>query len=189
MTISAIARLRQRRLEYSATAAAVTASMPPIPSPVSRRHARRLPTPVAYPAPNMPAAMMQRHRSIVARRPILSPTPPRVIEPIAIPSSSIDRIQPSVPEESPQSLAMPGEAKLIASTSNPSSALSPNVTATATHWARPMRPCSMIALGVLAIDVATTSLSTDDGTLTLFVDHLDGRAAAASGVGLIDDEI
>ena len=46
------------------------------------------------------------------------------VEPTAIPISSIDSTTPSTARSIPHSAAMPGEAKLIASTSKPSSALS-----------------------------------------------------------------
>ena len=70
---------------------------------------------------------------MVGRRPILSATPPSSTEPNAMPNSSMESTQPSVALSMPQSLAMPGEAKLIDRTSNPSSAFSPTVTSTASH--------------------------------------------------------
>ncbi len=57
-----------------------------------------------------------------------------------MPNSSIDRIQPSVALSTPQSFAIPGEAKLIDRTSKPSIALSPTVTSTASHWPVLMAP-------------------------------------------------
>src|SRR5580765_478785 len=96
----------------------------------------------------MPAAMATRHPRMVGRRPILSATPPSSSEPAAMPSNSMDSTQPRIALSIPQSLAIPGEAKLIESTSKPSSAFRPTVTSTATHCAAPMAPSSMMDFGL-----------------------------------------
>ena len=90
---------------------------------------------------------------MVVRRPSLSATPPSSTEPSAMPKSSIESTQPSVALSMPQSLAMPGEAKLIDSTSKPSRAFSATVTSTATHWPIPMGPWSMMDFGSLPVMV------------------------------------
>src|SRR5215469_17041882 len=95
----------------------------------------------------MPAAMAIRQPSIVGRRPTLSATPPSSSEPAAMPNSSMESTQPSVALSMPQSRAMPGDAKLIDRTSKPSRAFSPTVTSTASHWALPMAPSSMMDFG------------------------------------------
>ena len=67
-----------------------------------------------------------------------------------MPTNSIDSTQPSVAWFSPQSFAIPGEAKLMDRTSNPSMALRPTVTRTASHWPALMAPRSMIDFGALS---------------------------------------
>ncbi len=134
ITIRDIATLRQRWLDNSAAAALIEASMPPIPRPVSNRQMSSVGTPPARLAPNIPMVMADRQPRMVGRRPILSATPPSSAEPTPMPTNSIDRTQPSVALSTPQSFAIPGEAKLIDRTSKPSIALSPTVTRTANHW-------------------------------------------------------
>src|SRR5215469_12013804 len=142
-----MAKLRQRRLEISAATALIAARVPPMPRPVRSRQGRSAATPRAADAPNIPAAMATTQPIIVGRRPTLSATPPRRSDPSAIPNSSIESTQPSVPRSMPQSFAMPGDAKLIDRTSNPSSAFNPTVTSTAAHCATPIAPSSMRAFG------------------------------------------
>src|SRR6516164_345805 len=142
-----MAKLRQRRLESSAAAALIAARVPPIPSPVSSRQGRRSATPREWAAPNMPTAMAMRQPRMVGRRPTLSATPPSSSDPAAMPNSSMERTQPRVALSMPQSRAMPGDAKLIDSTSKPSSAFSPTVTSTASHCALRMAPSSMMDFG------------------------------------------
>src|SRR5215472_9393162 len=95
--------------------------------------------------------MAMRQPRMVGRRPTLSATPPSSSDPAAIPNSSMERTQPRVALSIPQSRAMPGEAKLIDSTSKPSSAFSPTVTSTASHCALRMAPSSMIDFGSLRV--------------------------------------
>src|SRR6516165_611118 len=99
----------------------------------------------------MPSVIAIRQPRMVGRRPTLSATPPSSSEPAAMPSNSMERTQPSVALSMLQSLAMPGEAKLIDRTSKPSSALRPTVTSTATHCAVPMAPSSMMDFGSLPV--------------------------------------
>ena len=77
----------------------------------------------------MPVAMTTRQPSTVGRRPILSARPPRKIEPSAMPISSADSTKPSAVGPRPHSARIPGDAKLIDSTSKPSSAFRPMVIA------------------------------------------------------------
>src|SRR6267378_2704638 len=99
----------------------------------------------------MPIAIATRQPRMVGRRPTLSATPPSSNEPSAMPSNSMERTQPSVALSIPQSLAMPGEAKLIDRTSNPSRAFSPTVTSTASHWPTRMASSSMMDFGSLPV--------------------------------------
>ncbi len=124
-------RLRCLRLAYSAAMALMAASMPPMPMPVPKRYRLSVVTPWAVDARYMPAAMITRHSRIVGRRPKRSAMGPMTIEPAAMPISSIDSTMPSRPRSMPHSAAMPGEAKLMDSTSKPSSALSATQIATA----------------------------------------------------------
>ena len=78
----------------------------------------------------MPVAMTTRHPRIAGRRPMRSATPPSTADPTAMPMSSIDSTMPSAARSMPHSMAMPGDAKLIESTSNPSSAFRATVIAT-----------------------------------------------------------
>ena len=61
-------------------------------------------------AMNMPAAITVMHPNTVRRRPILSATPPRKIEPNAMPNTSMERTMPSAPRSMPHSFAIPGDA-------------------------------------------------------------------------------
>src|SRR5215472_7899191 len=88
-----------------------------------------------------------RQPRVVGRRPTLAAPPPSSSEPAAMPNSSMESTQPRVALSMCQSRAMPGDAKLIDSTSKPSSAFSPTVTSTASHCALPMTPSSMIDFG------------------------------------------
>src|SRR5437879_3425300 len=99
----------------------------------------------------MPTAIATRHARMVGRRPALSATPPRRSDPSAMPSNSMERTQPSVALSMPQSFAIPGEAKLIDRTSNPSRAFSPMVTSTASHCPARMVPSSMMDFGALPV--------------------------------------
>src|SRR5580692_10571413 len=108
--------------------------MPPIPRPVNTLHIDRSYTPLARVAIAIPRVITARQPSRVRRRPSLSGTPPRSIEPIPMPSSSMERTTPNTARSMPQSRAMPGEAKLIDSTSNPSRAFRPTVMATTAIW-------------------------------------------------------
>src|SRR5205823_347151 len=99
----------------------------------------------------MPIAIATRHPRMVGRRPSLSATPPSRSDPSAMPSNSMERTQPSVALSMPQSFAMPGEAKLIDRTSNPSRAFSPTVTSTASHWPTRMASSSMMDFGSLPV--------------------------------------
>ena len=140
-----IATLMSRRFafENSAATALIAASMPPMPRPVTMRQvARSASRGSTSPATNsentgstmppttkpeevamyMPVAMTTRQPSTVGRRPILSASPPRKIEPSAMPMSSADSTKPSACGPRPHSERMPGDAKLIDSTSKPSSA-------------------------------------------------------------------
>ncbi len=156
-------RSRRRVFENSATTALIAASMPPMPRPVTIRHtdrsARRASTctpnsansgvtrPPRYPVDvvtmTMPVAITTRQPSTVGRRPILSARLPRKIEPSAMPISSIDSTKPSAARLIFHSAAMPGDAKLIDSTSKPSSALRAMVIPT-------MSTC-MVLIGDLAM--------------------------------------
>ena len=77
---------------------------------------------VAVVAISMPVDITTRQAMTVGLRPMVSATPPSRIEPMAMPMSSIDSTTPSAARSMPHSVAMPGDAKLIDSTSNPSSA-------------------------------------------------------------------
>src|SRR6185503_9681029 len=124
--------------ENSADTAFIDASMPPIPRPVTTRHTESVTGLVEVVAMNMPDAITIRHPSVVGRRPILSLTPPRMIEPSAIPISSIDSTTPSPAGLIPHSLAMPGDAKLMERMSKPSSAFNAIVI-----------PITMICIGLI----------------------------------------
>src|SRR5688572_9619738 len=121
--------------------------MPPIPSPVTTRHSERSTRPLTVVAMNMPVAMTTRQPRIVGRRPILSATPPRRTEPIAMPISSIESTMPSWARSMPHSAAMPGEAKLIESTSKPSSAFSAMVRPITITWSRLIGEVAMRSRG------------------------------------------
>ncbi len=123
-------RCRRRLFENSIETALIAASIPPMPSPVTMRHVDRPASPLAVVAITMPVAMTARHPRIAGRRPIRSATPPSTAEPTAMPMSSIDSTMPSAPRSMPHSVAMPGEAKLMESTSNPSRAFRATVIAT-----------------------------------------------------------
>ena len=140
----AMAKARLRRFDSSAATALIAASMPPMPSPVTKRQIDRPCGLLAEVAMIMPAVMISRHASVVRRRPITSVIPPRISDPPIMPHSSIDRTTPSASRLTCHSAEMPGAAKALASTSKPSSALSPMVMITAAHCRRCMRPCSMI---------------------------------------------
>jgi hypothetical protein len=133
MTISDIARLRPLLLQISAVTALIAASMPPMPSPVSRRQRPSVVGLLAVVARPMPTAITTRQPSTVGRRPNRSAAPPSTIEPKPMPISSIDSTTPSASRPMPHSLAMPGAAKALDSTSNPSSALSAIISTTAIH--------------------------------------------------------
>jgi hypothetical protein len=124
-------KLRRRRLANSAATALLAASRPPIPSPVVKRHTSSSGICFTVVTMNIPEVINTRQPSIVGRRPIRSATLPSTIEPSAIPISSMDSTMPSAARSMPHSAAMPGEAKLMERTSNPSSAVSPTVIATA----------------------------------------------------------
>ena len=121
--------------------------MPPMPSPVRTRQIESTVTLVVCVTIAMPSAMTTRHPRIVRRRPMRSATPPNTTEPTAMPMSSIESTAPSATRSIPHSVAMPGEAKLIDSTSNPSSALRPTMMATAMIWPRDMGASEMISRG------------------------------------------
>ena len=95
----------------------------------------------------MPAAMMTRQERMVGRRPIRSAMAPRMRAPMPMPISSIDRTRPSAARSMPQSRAMPGAAKLIDSTSKPSSAFSAVAMPMAITWRKCMGSRAMIARG------------------------------------------
>ena len=95
-----------------------------MPTPVTKRVANSALTLVACEARYMPEAMTTRQPRMIGRRPRLSAMLPRTTEPAVIPMSSIASTMPRAPREIPHSAAMPGAAKLIASTSKPSRALS-----------------------------------------------------------------
>ena len=107
-----------------------------MPNPVSTRQPDRISTFAALAAPSMPIVISTRHDRMVARRPIRSAIPPRNSDPTAMPISSIDSTSPRPEGPSCHSSRMPLAAKLIDSTSNPSSALSPTIVATTPHWKR-----------------------------------------------------
>ena len=136
MAISDTLSPRRRKLENSAATALIAASMPPIPSPVKMRQTDRSYTPFARVAMIMPTAMTMRQPSKVRRRPSLSATPPSKTEPKPMPISSMESTKPNAARSIPHSRAMPGEAKLMASTSKPSSAFSPTVIAITAIWIR-----------------------------------------------------
>ncbi len=134
----ATARLRVRALASSATMALVQASMPPMPRPVTSRITDRETTLNEKVAANIPVAMTTRQSRMVGRRPMRSARPPSSTDPTAMPISSIESTTPNAARSMPHSAAMPGEAKLIASTSKPSSAFSMMHSATAAICRRPM---------------------------------------------------
>src|SRR6185437_15140047 len=140
-------RLRVRAFENSDATALIAARVPPIPSPVITRYTERTSMLFAVVARNIPAAMTMRQPRMVTRRPIRSATPPRRIEPSAIPASSIDWSQPSAVLLGCHSEAIPGEANAIESTSKPSSALRPIVITTAVICSQPMRARARISRG------------------------------------------
>jgi hypothetical protein len=88
-----------------------------MPKPVTTRHTERSARPFAVVAMIMPVAIVARHASVIGLRPIRSATPPSMIDPRPMPSSSIDSTKPSAARSMPHSCAMPGEAKLMDSTS------------------------------------------------------------------------
>ena len=145
MAIRDTFKLRRLSLENSAATALIDANMPPMPSPVNTRHTDRSYTPFARVAMTIPNVITTRQPSNVRRRPILSATPPNKIEPKPMPISSIESTIPNAARSIPHSRAMPGEAKLIASTSKPSIAFRPMVIATAAIWATLM----LLTLNVL----------------------------------------
>src|SRR5690606_29083564 len=122
--IRVTARFRARALENSAVSAFTVASIPPIPSPVANRYADSTSTLPAVPARNIPTALRSRQTTTAGRRPKLSAAVPKITEPTAMPISPIERTMPSAARLMPHSSAIPGEAKLIESTSKPSSAVS-----------------------------------------------------------------
>ena len=126
-------RLRLFLFANSDTMAFVEASIPPIPKPVMKRMINSVITLSTNAAPNMPAVISTRQNCIVGLRPNLSAMPPRKIEPKAIPTSSMASTTPSSARLIPHSAAIPGEAKLIARTSKPSSALREIQMIIATH--------------------------------------------------------
>ena len=140
-------RWRRRVLEYSATSALIDASMPPIPRPVTMRQTDSCRIVATLLAMNMPTVIRMTQPMIVGRRPIRSARPPRKIEPNAMPKSSIDKTMPSPARSMPHSAAMPGEAKLIDITSNPSSAFRATVSATTRICSRLIRDCAMVSRG------------------------------------------
>ena len=103
--------------------------------------------PVVVVAMNMPPAMTARQPSIVGRRPTRSASPPSSTEPRAMPISSIDSTMPSAARSMPHSAMIPGEAKLIDSTSNPSSALRPMVMPTTATCSRLIGEREMMSRG------------------------------------------
>jgi hypothetical protein len=145
-------RCRRRALENSAATALIAASMPPMPRPVRIRHALSAYSPVTVVAMNMPTAISTRQPRIVGRRPKRSARPPSRTEPMAMPTSSIDSTKPSAARSIPHSAAMPGDAKLIERTSNPSSALSATVIATTVICRRLIGDSAMTSRGS-AIDL------------------------------------
>ena len=169
-------RCRRRVFENSAATALIPASMPPMPSPVTTRQMERATSPLAVVGMTMPTAITTRHPRIVGRRPTLSATPPRIIEPTAMPRSSIDSTIPRAARSMPHSCAIPGDAKLIERTSKPSSAFRPTVIATTTIWS-----------GLIA-EPATTSR----GSLVFILGHdltrrgyAWGRASSRGDPGMI----
>ncbi len=132
----------------------MAASIPPMPSPVTTRQMDKDMMLVAVVAPTMPAAITARQPRIVGRRPILSATPPTNTDPIAMPMSSIESTTPSAPRSMPHSFAMPGDAKLMDSTSKPSSAFRQTVIAMTTSCRRLIGEVAMTSRGSLFMDRA-----------------------------------
>jgi hypothetical protein len=129
----------------------MAASTPPMPKPVSTRHNDRSMTPRDVVAMNIPAVITTRQPRIVGRRPILSATPPRNTEPIAMPMSSIDSTIPRAPRSMCHSEAIPGEANAMESTSNPSNAFSPMVIATTMTCRTLIGQADIVARGSMAV--------------------------------------
>ncbi len=102
---------------------------------------------LAVDARNMPQVITTRQVRIVGRRPNRSAAPPSSTEPSAMPTSSAERMTPSAARSTPHSAAIPGDAKLIASTSKPSSAFKPMHKATATICSLPIGEFSRISRG------------------------------------------
>ena len=159
--MSAIIIGRDLVLENSAACALIAASMPPMPRPVTRRQLDSTTRSLVVVTMNMPAVINNRQPKMVGRRPIRSAMPPRKTEPRHMPHNSIDRIRPSPAMVVFHSTAMPGEAKLIAITSKPSSALSATVSATITYCRRVMAAVSRVARGSLLIGSLLLLLSED----------------------------
>ena len=183
MTINGKTRLRYRALANSATVAFSAASIPPIPTPVSKRHSDNCVTSLDVGARSIPVAITTRQPMIVHRRPKRSAMPPNRIEPAAMPISSIDKTQPSTSLGTAHSSAIPGAAKLIDITSKPSSALSRIVIAKAAICHFPKRPSSIISLGVLAIKFLCALLTRVDDPANR-LPHWLGGARAPSEPGL-----
>ena len=123
-----------------------------MPKPVSTRQADGSVGPFAVVTMNMPTVMTTRQASTVGRRPILSAKAPKVIEPMAMPISSMERMNPRFFRLTCHSAAMPGDANEIDRTSNPSNAFSPMVIATATICSVLIGAADSVARGsVLAV--------------------------------------
>ncbi len=118
-----------------------------MPRPVTTRQIDRSKVPLTVVAMYMPVVMSTRQPSIVGRRPILSATPPSSSEPMAMPMSSIDSTMPRAARSMPHSDAMPGDAKLMERTSNPSSAFRPMVMATAMICSQPILELARVSRG------------------------------------------
>lgn len=118
-------------LENSAVMASVLASMPPMPRPVYKRYTDMLTMPVAWAAKNMPVDITTKQSIIVGLRPMRSARLPRKMEPTAMPISSMESTMPSSARSAPQSVEIPGEAKLMDKISKPSKAFSITQIATA----------------------------------------------------------
>src|SRR5687767_10450817 len=97
----------------------------------------------------MPAAISTRQISIAFLRPHLSAAPPSSTEPKPMPTSSAERTTPSLPRSIPHSAEMPGEAKALDSTSNPSSALSRTISTTTIHCRTLIGLSSITAIGLV----------------------------------------
>src|SRR5690606_8005923 len=128
-----MARPRPDLLEVSAVIALVAASMPPMPRPVMNRQIVRVQRSFELWAMYMPTAMITRQTSMASLRPPLSAKPPRITDPKPMPTSSAESLMPSSSRGIPHSWEMPGAAKALDSTSNPSSALSSTISATTIH--------------------------------------------------------